>query len=168
MGGRRIRRRGLRARAWAASLGPVRGGPIWAVLYPRARRIPVGLIEPASVLSLQDRPGPCPRSVESQTPTIVRPYLTAAKAAVYLRRTVQAIDALVKRERLRPMLGSPRRLLFALETAASGSVWDRRNTRCGPTGSAGVAGEFGGPPRPPFSAVRRIAFFVSRFRPVGR
>ena len=40
------------------------------------------------------------------------PYLTAAEAAAYIRRTVQAVYALVKRRRLRPLPGSPGRLLF--------------------------------------------------------
>jgi hypothetical protein len=48
--------------------------------------------------------------------TIESPYLTAAEAAVYLRRpSVQAIYSLVKRGRLKPMAGSGR-LLFTRES----------------------------------------------------
>jgi len=50
--------------------------------------------------------------VDVQIRTIESPYLTAAEAAVYLRRpSVQAIYSLVKRGRLKPMPGSGR-LLF--------------------------------------------------------
>jgi len=40
------------------------------------------------------------------------PYLTVQEAAEYLRTTVQAIYALVKRGRIKPMPGRPGRLLF--------------------------------------------------------
>ncbi len=43
------------------------------------------------------------------------PYLTALEAAAYIRSTVQAIYALVKRGRLKPMPGRPGRLLFTRE-----------------------------------------------------
>jgi excisionase family DNA binding protein len=46
--------------------------------------------------------------------SITSPYLLAAKAAAYLRTTVQAIYALVKRGRIKPMPGSGR-LLFTRE-----------------------------------------------------
>jgi excisionase family DNA binding protein len=42
----------------------------------------------------------------------VSPYLTATEAAAYIRSTVQAIYALVKRGRIKPMPGRPGRLLF--------------------------------------------------------
>lgn len=45
----------------------------------------------------------------------VSPYLTAAEAAAYIRRTVQAVYSLVKRRRLHPMPGSPGKLLFTRE-----------------------------------------------------
>lgn len=40
------------------------------------------------------------------------PYMNVLEAAAYIRRTVQAIYSLVKRGRLKPMPGSPGRLLF--------------------------------------------------------
>ena len=43
------------------------------------------------------------------------PYLVIAEAAAYLRRSVQAVYALVKRRKLKPMPGSPGRLLFTRE-----------------------------------------------------
>lgn len=43
---------------------------------------------------------------------VASPYLTCSEAAAYLRKTVQAVYALVKRGRLHPMPGSPGRLLF--------------------------------------------------------
>ena len=46
--------------------------------------------------------------------SITSPYLLAAEAAAYLRTTVQAIYALVKRGRIKPMPGR-RRLLFTRE-----------------------------------------------------
>lgn len=52
--------------------------------------------------------GPKMNQVES-------PYLTAIEAAAYLRRTIQALYSLVKRGRLKPMPGSPGRLLFTRE-----------------------------------------------------
>jgi Helix-turn-helix domain len=53
--------------------------------------------------------------VDNRIRPIESPYLTAAEAAAYLRRpSVQAIYALVKRGRLKPMPGSGR-LLFTRE-----------------------------------------------------
>jgi excisionase family DNA binding protein len=53
--------------------------------------------------------------VDTPNRIIESPYLTAVEAAQYLRRpSVQAIYALVKRGRLRPMPGSGR-LLFTRE-----------------------------------------------------
>ena len=46
---------------------------------------------------------------------ISSPYLTAAEAAAYIRSTIQAIYALVKRRKLHPMPGRPGRLLFTRE-----------------------------------------------------
>lgn len=43
------------------------------------------------------------------------PYLVATEAAAYLRTTVQAVYALVKRGRIKPMPGRPGRLLFTRE-----------------------------------------------------
>jgi len=43
------------------------------------------------------------------------PYLTAIETAAYLRCTVQAVYALVKRRRIFPMPGRPGRLLFTRE-----------------------------------------------------
>jgi excisionase family DNA binding protein len=45
---------------------------------------------------------------------VVSPYLTAGEAAAYIRSTIHAIYALVKRGRLKPMPGC-RRLLFTRE-----------------------------------------------------
>lgn len=50
---------------------------------------------------------------------IPSPYLTAAEAAAYIRSTIQAIYALVKRRKLRPMPGRPGRLLFTREALDS-------------------------------------------------
>jgi excisionase family DNA binding protein len=47
--------------------------------------------------------------------SVPSPYLTAAEAAAYIRSTIQAIYALVKRGRLKPMPGRPGRLLFTRE-----------------------------------------------------
>lgn len=52
----------------------------------------------------RDEPGPPPS-----------PYLTVDEAAARLRRTRQAVYALVKRGRLHPLPGSPGRLLFTPE-----------------------------------------------------
>jgi hypothetical protein len=52
-----------------------------------------------------------PNPTQQNTP-LLSPYLVAAEAAVYLRTTVQGIYSLVKRGRLKPLPGSPGRLLF--------------------------------------------------------
>jgi hypothetical protein len=52
--------------------------------------------------------------VDDQPPKIESPYLLAPEAATYLRKTVQAIYALVKRGRLKPMPGSGK-LMFTRE-----------------------------------------------------
>ena len=51
-----------------------------------------------------------------QDNTVSSPYLTASEAAAYIRSSVQAIYALVKRGRIKPMPGRPGRLLFTRET----------------------------------------------------
>jgi excisionase family DNA binding protein len=52
---------------------------------------------------------------QNSQPLVASPYLTAAEAAAYIRSTIQAIYALVKRRRIRPMPGRPGRLLFTRE-----------------------------------------------------
>lgn len=53
--------------------------------------------------------------IQTFSPVVASPYLTAAEAASYLRTTVQGIYSLVKRGRLHPMPGRPGRLLFTRE-----------------------------------------------------
>ena len=52
--------------------------------------------------------------MKTSNESITSPYLLAIEAAAYLRTTVQAIYALVKRGRINPMPGSGR-LLFTRE-----------------------------------------------------
>ena len=46
---------------------------------------------------------------------LVSPYLKVPEAAAYLRTSAAGIYSLVKRRKLKPMVGRPGRLLFTVE-----------------------------------------------------